>query len=305
MDAPKEGTIALGSTQVRVSPLGVGTNSWGARRAADPGKLPVFKALLNAGINLFDTAEIYTLGASERTLGHCIRRSTTTPIVLTKFFPMPWRVRKQALPGALAGSLARLGLAKVDVYLLHFPWPPVALDTWMDALADAVHAGFARAVGISNCNADQTRRAHAALAARGVPLACNEVEYSLLKRDPQNNGLLPLCRELGVTLIAYRPLAMGMLTGKYSTENPPTGARAAMFGRRYLSRIQPLLSALKRIGVNHGGKTSSQVALNWVMCKEALPIPGVKDLGQALQNAGALGWRLSAEEVEELEAASP
>jgi aryl-alcohol dehydrogenase-like predicted oxidoreductase len=305
MDTPKEGTSALGPTEVRVSLLGVGTNSWGARRAADPGKLSVFNALRGAGINLFDTAEIYTRGASERTLGHCIRVSTTSPIVLTKFFPMPWRVRKQALPGALKGSLARLGLAKVDVYLLHFPWPPVALETWMDALADAVHAGFARAVGISNCNADQTRRAHAALAARGVPLACNEVEYSLLKRDPQSNGLLSLCRDLGVTLIAYRPLAMGMLTGKYSAGNPPKGVRAAMFGRRYFSMIQPLVSALKRIGENHGGKTPSQVALNWVICKGALPIPGAKDMGQAMQNAGALGWRLSADEIKELEAACP
>jgi aryl-alcohol dehydrogenase-like predicted oxidoreductase len=214
-------------------------------------------------------------------------------------------VRKQALPGALRGSLTRLGLAKVDVYLLHFPWPPVALATWMDALADAVHAGFARAVGISNCNADQTRRAHAALAARGVPLACNEVEYSLLKRDPQKNGLLELSRELGVTLIAYRPLAMGMLTGKYSAENPPKGARAVLRGRRYPAGLAPLLSALKRIGENHDGKSAAQVALNWVICKGALPIPGAKDMSQAMQNTGALGWRLSADEIEKLEAACP
>lgn len=305
MSIQKEATITLGPTQVRVSPMGVGTNSWGLRRAADPGKLPAFKALMNAGVNLFDTAEIYTLGASERTIGHCIRASDRTPIVLTKFFPMPWRWRKQDLPGALHGSLERLGLASVDVYLLHFPWPPVSLETWADALADAAHAGIARAVGISNCNAEQTRRARAALAARGVSLACNEVEFSLLKRDPQASGLLSLCRELDVTLIAYRPLAMGMLTGKYSTKNPPKGARAAMFSRRYLAGLQPLLSAMTRIGENHGGKTPSQVAINWVMCKGALPIPGVKDLGQALQNAGALGWRLSEEEINALEAAAP
>ncbi|MGD0725637.1 MAG: aldo/keto reductase [Spirochaetia bacterium] len=305
MNIQKEPMIALGPTQVRVSPMGVGTNSWGLRRAADPGKLPAFKALMGAGVNLFDTAEIYTLGASERTLGHCIGASGTTPVVLTKFFPLPWRWRKQDLPGALHASLARLGLAKVDVYLLHYPLPPVALETWADALADAAHAGLARAVGISNCNAEQTRRAHAALAARGVSLVCNEVEFSLLKRDPQNNGLLSVCRELDVTLIAYRPLAMGVLTGKYSTKNPPKGARAAMFSRRYLAGLAPLISAMARIGENHGGKSASQVAINWVMCKGALPIPGVKDLGQALQNTGALGWRLSEEEIAELEAAAP
>jgi aryl-alcohol dehydrogenase-like predicted oxidoreductase len=305
MNIQKENTIALGPTELRVSPMGVGTNSWGVRRGADPGKLPAFNALLNAGINLFDTAEIYTLGASERTIGHCIRASDRTPVVLTKFFPLPWRVRTQDLPGALHGSLARLGLPRVDIYLLHYPWPPVALETWAGALADAAHAGLARAVGISNCNVEQTRRVHAALAARGISLACNEVEFSLLKSDAQRNGLLSLCRELDVTLIAYRPLAMGVLTGKYSVKNPPKGARAVMFSRRYLAGIQPLLSALTRIGETHGGKTPSQVAINWVMCKGAIPIPGVKDLGQALQNAGALGWRLSEEEVSELEAAAP
>ena len=137
MKIQKEKTIALGPTQVRVSAMGVGTNSWGARRAPPTDKLPVFNALLDAGITLFDTAEIYTLGASERTIGHCIRESDRTPIVLSKFFPMPWRWRTQDLSVALHGSLERLGLASVDIYLLHFPWPPVSLETWADALAEA------------------------------------------------------------------------------------------------------------------------------------------------------------------------
>jgi len=305
MNIQKEDTIPLGPTELRVSPMGAGTNSWGVRGGADPGKLPAFNALMNAGISLFDTAEIYTRGASERTIGHCIRAGGGTPIVLTKFFPLPWRWRKEDLRGALHASLERLGLSRVDLYLLHFPWPPVALETWADALADAVQAGLARAVGISNCNGEQTRRAHAVLAKRGVSLACNEVELSLLRRAALQSGVLSLCRELGVSLVAYRPLAMGMLTGKYSAKNPPKGARAAIFNSRFLTRIQPLLSALARIGENHGGKTPSQVAINWVICKGAIPIPGVKDLGQALQNAGALGWRLLEKEVSELDAAAP
>jgi aryl-alcohol dehydrogenase-like predicted oxidoreductase len=305
MNIQKEETIPMGSTGLRISPMGAGTNSWGTRGGADPGKLPAFNALMDAGIALFDTAEIYTRGASERTIGHCIRAGGRTPVVLTKFFPLPWRWRKQDLRGALHASLERLGLSRVDIYLLHFPWPPVALEIWADALADAVHAGLARTVGISNCNEEQTRRVYAALAKRGVSLACNEVELSLLKRGALQSGLLSLCRELGVPLIAYRPLAIGMLTGKYSLKCPPKGARAAMFSRRFLAGIQPLLSALARIGENHGGRTSSQVAINWVICKGAIPIPGVKDLGQALQNAGALGWRLSEQEISELEAAAP
>jgi aryl-alcohol dehydrogenase-like predicted oxidoreductase len=228
--------------------------------------------------------------------------SGAVPVVLTKFFPMPWRLRKGALPAALKRSLDRLQLSRVDVYLLHFPTPPVALETWADALADAVQAGLTRAVGISNCNALQTRRAHAALAARGVPLACNEVELSLLKRAPERTGLTYACKDLGVTLIAYRPLAMGLLSGKYTPEHPPAGIRTLLFGRRYLAALQPLLGTLKRIGEAHGGKSAAQVAINWVLCKGALPIPGAKDEKQARENAGAMGWRLTDEQVAELEA---
>jgi aryl-alcohol dehydrogenase-like predicted oxidoreductase len=305
MQNPKDSRVPLGRTEVRVSPVGVGTNSWGAERRADPKKQPTFEALLAAGITLFDTAEIYTMGASERTIGHCIkaaREQAAPPVVLTKFFPMPWRLGTPALPAALKRSLERLQLPRVDVYLLHFPLPPVALEAWADALADVVQAGLTRSVGISNCNARQTRRAHAVLSARGVPLACNEVEFSLLKRAPETTGLLSACRELGVTLIAYRPLVMGMLSGKYTAEHPPAGPRSLMFSRRYLVRLHPLIGAMKRIGESHDGKSVSQVAINWVIRKGALPIPGAKDEKQARENAGAMGWRLSDTEIAELEA---
>jgi aryl-alcohol dehydrogenase-like predicted oxidoreductase len=298
--------IPLGRTDMRVSPVGAGTNSWGTGRSADPGKRAAFDALLAAGITFFDTAEIYTMGGSERTIGQCIKAASpagASPVVLSKFFPTPWRLGKPALASALRRSLERLQLPRVDVYLLHFPLPPVALETWADALADAVQAGLARCAGISNCDARQTRRAHAVLSARGVPLACNEVELSLLKRAPLG-GLLPTCQDLGVTLVAYRPLAMGMLSGKYSPERPPSGARSLMFGRGYLGRLQPLIAAMKRAGDSHGGKTAGQVAINWVICKGALPIPGVKDERQARENAGAMGWRLSDAEIAELEAAA-
>jgi aryl-alcohol dehydrogenase-like predicted oxidoreductase len=208
-------TMVLGSTRLHVSAVGVGTNSWGGRGESDPGKRQTFEALLEHGVTLFDTAEIYTGGSSERTIGQCIRDSGRAPTVLTKFFPFPWRWTKQAMRTALQKSLARLQVPGVDVYLLHFPWPPVSVETWADGLADVVEAGLARTVGVSNCSPEQTRRAHAALASRGVPLACNEVEYSLLNRGPERSGLAAACAELGVTLIAYRPLALGVLSGKY------------------------------------------------------------------------------------------
>jgi len=298
MEASSE-TIALGRTGLRLGAIGVGTNRWGGR-GGDPDTRPTFDALLDAGVTLFDTAEIYTAGRSERLIGRCIHESGRKPLVLTKFFPFPWRLGRRAVTAALHRSLARLGLERVDVYLLHFPWPPVPVETWADALADAVETGHARAVGISNCGPDLTRRAHAAFARRGIPLACNEVELNLLNRRAERSGLLEVCRELDVTVIAYRPLALGVLTGKYSADHRPGGYRGMVYGKAYLAGIEPVLAALKRVaGAN--GKTVPQVALNWVLSKGALPIPGARSPAQARENAGAMGWRLSGPEIAELD----
>jgi aryl-alcohol dehydrogenase-like predicted oxidoreductase len=297
-----EHPVALGATDVKVSPLGVGTNSWGSRTGPDRDKRATFAALLDAGITFFDTAEIYQATASEKTIGGCLRAGgpAGAPVILTKFFPFPWRLTRSRLEAALRRSLSRLGRDRVDVYILHFPLGPISLETWVDALADAAEAGLTRAVGISNCNAGQVRRAHAVLKARGLPLACNEVELSLLRPGAVRNGLLDTCRELGVALIAYRPLAQGVLTGKYSEAHPPTGPRAAIYRREQLRRIRPLVEALHAVGARHG-RTPGQVALNWVVCKGAIPIPGAKDPNQARDNAGAMGWRLSSDEIRELE----
>jgi len=308
-------TMPLGRTALRASAVGAGTNTWGGRwnaavggrwnaavggREADPDKRSTFDSLLDCGVTLLDTAEIYTAGASEQIIGRCIRESGRKPLVLTKFFPFPWRLRRGAVKAALRRSLDRLQLPRVDVYLLHFPWPPVPLETWVGALADAAEAGLTRTVGISNCGPEQTRRAHAALASRGIPLACNEVEFSLLNRRAERSGLLGVCRQLGVTVIAYRPLALGTLSGKYDSRHPPGGYRGMVYGRGYLAGIAPVLSALRRIAEERR-KTVPQVALNWILCKGALPIPGAKTPEQARENAGAMGWRLEPAEIERLE----
>ncbi len=323
MNLPSSETVQLGKTGIRVPPLGAGTWQWGDSTFWGYGKgyaedqiRAAFEASLAAGIDFFDTAEMYGQGKSERFLGRFIsgdgaaiaagnrREDGSRPVIATKFMPWPWRLGKGALLAALRASLGRLGLAQVDLYQIHWPVPPVPLETWAEALADAVAAGLTRAVGVSNCNADQMRRVHAVLARRGALLASNQVEYSLLHRAPERNGLYQACRELGVTLIAYSPLAKGMLTGKYTPANPPPGFR----GRRYrpdaLAGIQPLIGLLREIGQAHGDRTPSQVALNWVICKGALPIPGAKNARQAQDNAGALSWRLSEDEVAALDAAS-
>jgi aryl-alcohol dehydrogenase-like predicted oxidoreductase len=130
------------------------------------------------------------------------------------------------------------------------------------------------------------------------------VEYHLLNRKVERNGVLARCRELGVTLIAYSPLGRGLLTGKYTPEARPKGLRGLLTGRARLAAIQPLLTLMREIGQGHGGKTTSQVALNWLMVKGVVPIPGAKSGRQARDNAGALGWRLSEAETAALDEAS-
>jgi aryl-alcohol dehydrogenase-like predicted oxidoreductase len=304
--------VRLGSSELWVSRLGIGTWAWGDRLFwgygrggyTDSDLEDAYQASRAAAISFFDTAEVYGRGRSERLLGRFMRAAGDQVVVATKFFPYPWRLRRSGLVRAVRGSLERMGLNRVDLYQIHWPFPPVPIETWMAGLADAVEAGLTRAVGVSNYDPVQMRRAHTALSQRGLPLVSNQVHYSLLHRQPEQNGLLDLCRELDVTLIAYSPLEMGVLTGKYTPENPPPGIRGRHYRREYLTQVQSLIALLREIGEAYGGVTPAQVALNWVMCKGAVPIPGAKNARQAEENTGALGWRLSGEEVAALDAAS-
>jgi aryl-alcohol dehydrogenase-like predicted oxidoreductase len=176
----------------------------------------------------------------------------------------------------------------------------------MNLMADAVEAGKIRAVGVSNYNAKQMRTAHAELAKRGIPLASNQVQYSLLHRHPETNGVLDACRELSITLIAYMPLASGALTGKYSATARPAGWRRYMpyFRGKNLAALGDLLRLLREIGDRHGA-TPGQVALRWLIQQDrVLPIVGAKNGTQARQNVGALGFSLDDDEVDALSAAT-
>ena len=304
-------TLTLGNTDIHIPPLGIGTWAWGdrffwnyGRGFTDDDIRDAFHAAVEEGITFFDTAEVYGMGRSERLLGELVRASAVPIVVASKFFPFPWRLRKAAMRRALRHSLKRLGLEKVDLYQIHFPWPPRSTDFWVSALGELVQEGLVRAAGVSNYNAEQMRRAHAVLQARGIPLASNQVHYSLLHREPERNGVLNACKELGITLIAYSPLEMGLLTGKYTPENPPGGVRSRRYSREYLARIRPLIGLMREIGQAHSGKTPAQVALNWVICKGAVPIPGAKNARQAASNAGALGWQLTDDEIAALDQAS-
>jgi aryl-alcohol dehydrogenase-like predicted oxidoreductase len=236
-------------------------------------------------------------------VGRFAEEAAQPVLIATKFFPMPWRLSARTVPAALRGSLSRLRREYVDLYQIHWPSPLLSVEKMMEGLRMCVEAGLTRTVGISNFDQQLTLRSYSALARYNITLASNQVHYSLLNRAVEKNGLLARCRELGIRLIAYSPLELGLLTGKYGPENPPPGNRAVRY-LHVLPRIPPLLKLMTEIGQDHGGKFNAQVALNWLIRKGALPIPGAKNADQALQNAGALGWSLTDEEVDKLDAAS-
>lgn len=288
-------------------PLGVGAWAWGDRGYWGYGRdytsadvAAAYAASRDAGLTLFDTAEIYGRGTSEELLGGLIagRSDAGEVAVATKFAPVPWKLgRRGPLVAALEASLRRLGQPRVALYQLHWPLP-LGTRPWLLDLAAVVQQGLVGAVGVSNYGPGQLREAHRVLADQGVPLATNQVEYSLLSRRPERSGLLDVCRELDVTVIAYSPLAQGLLTGKYSVGRPPPGARRLRYGRR-LARIEPLVRRLGEIGADHG-RTPAQVALNWLVRRGTVPIPGAKTAEQARHNAGGVGWSLTDDEVAEL-----
>jgi aryl-alcohol dehydrogenase-like predicted oxidoreductase len=290
--------------------MGLGAWQWGDRVVWQYGHgygeeqvHEVFQLSVAEGIRFIDTAELYGNGLSERLLGRFLKETDQPVLIATKFFPWPWRFYKGAIPRALKGSLSRLNVESIDLYQIHWPNPILSTDRLMQGLAECVKSGMTRTVGVSNFGQSRMLAAYSSLARHNIPLASNQVHYSLLSRAVEKNGTLARCRELGIRLIAYSPIEKGLLSGKYTSDNPPPGSRARSYAA-LLPKIQPLLKLMTEIGQDHGGKSNTQVALNWVICKGALPIPGAKTVEQAQENAGALGWRLTDEEMAKLDAIS-
>ena len=290
--------------------MGLGAWQWGDRMVwqygqgyGDEDVHKAFQASVLEGIRFVDTAEIYGSGRSERLLGEFIKKTDQPILVATKFFPFPWRFRKKTLTRALQASLERIGVESVDLYQIHWVSLTMSTDLLMEGLVECVKSGMTRTVGVSNFGQTRMLAAYSALARQNVPLASNQVHYSLLSRGAEKKGILARCKELGIRMIAYSPLEQGLLTGKYGVSNLPPGTRGGHYAK-LLPKIQPLIKLLTEIGQDHGGKSNAQVALNWVICKGALPIPGAKNEDQAQQNTGALGWKLTDDEVARLDEAS-
>lgn len=314
-----EHQTTLGRSNLRVPRMGVGAMTWGDAKGLarfHPAKTAyggahgyeeekrALEVSIKAGVNLFDTAAMYSLGAAERRLGELARGRDV--IIATKY-PSGFSFRVEDFPKELEATLARLGRDSIDLYQHHYPNERISIPALMNQVADAVERGKVRAVGVSNYSAGQMREAHEALAKRGIPLASNQVEYSLLHRKPEVDGTLDACRELGITLIAYSPLAGGRLTGKYSAQRRPGGFFRRIlpqYSRKAMEAIQPVIKLLGGIGEKYG-KTPSQVAIRWLIENPlVLPIPGAKNGKQAMDNAQALTFSLTAEEVDALSQAA-
>ena len=305
-------TVTLGPKGPQVPALGLGTWSWGdslfwqygGAYGADDVRA-AFEASLAAGVNFLDTAEVYGLGKSESLIGQFMQTCEQPVMIATKYMPVPWRFSKQSVADAVTASLKRLKQPSVTLYQVHWPFDfLMGQETLMNALADEVEQGRIATIGVSNYSARQMREAHSYLAARGIPLAVNQVQYSLLHRKVETNGVMEAAQNLEMTILAYSPLAQGLLTGKYSVASDlqPAGARRLdpKFSKKGLQKIEPVLAALQSIGDAHG-RTQVQVALNWLISKgNVVPIPGAKNAKQAEQNAGALGWEMTSTECEQL-----
>lgn len=305
--------------QLTLPQMGCGTWAWGNRLLwdyrpeMDDSLREVFNFCASRGITLFDTGDSYGTGKlsgqSEKLLGQfdaAYQGDNKEQICLaTKLAPYPWRLTKSAMVSAGRRSSQRLG--RLDLVQMHwttanyFPWQEGSL---LDGLAELCDLGIAKGVGLSNYGPKRLRWAYKRLNALGAKVQTLQVQYSLLSTYPVSElNLIEVCNELDIQLIAYSPLALGLLTGKYRTKaDLPSGFRRFALGQ-ILPGVSPLLSCLEAVA-SCREKTMAQVALNWCMCKGAIPIPGAKNLQQAKQNAGALGWSLEEGEIDELEAAA-
>ncbi len=308
--------IVLAGSDVAIPPLGVGTWAWGDKGVWGMGGYDqsltestirdAWDASIEAGVVLFDTAEVYGRGESERIIGRLLAADPTVRsriVIATKFMPSPWKLNVHSqLLSAARQSLERLGCGAIDLYQIHGPISLRSHDALAEALAAAQAEGLVKAVGVSNYSAKETRSIDAALRKRDLRLASNQIEFSLLRTMPRQVGLLDGCRELGVVPLAYSPIGQGRLTGKYSVSNPPPGGRT--FSAHPMEQVDAIVAELRSIGDAHDGRTPSQVALAWLIAQGAVPIPGAKNRSQAEQNAGALGWQMTDDELARLDAAS-
>jgi aryl-alcohol dehydrogenase-like predicted oxidoreductase len=303
----------LGKTDLEITPTGLGAMEFSGGKgpfkyilAAVPYETQnqVIKVALDGGMNWIDTAEIYGSGESEKAVALGLQAAAVAPgevLITTKWMPVMRRAK--SIPKSAMKSTERLDPYPIDLYLIHRPESLSSIDTQMDEMAKLIDAGTIRAVGVSNFSASRMIKAHEALSERGLPLAANQMHYSLVKRDIETNGVLEAAKEIGITIIAYTPLGQGSLTG-HLHKNPellmdmPRFRRIRLRGQ--LKRTKPLVDSLEAIALEHEA-TIAQIVLNWTVNYHGdtiVSIPGATKTYQAEDNANAMRISLTREQME-------
>lgn len=283
------------------------TATWHWKEEEWPAVQAAWKTLYEAGINFIDTAQVYGNGYSEELVGRLVKGLPRNSFVVqTKWFgsilkPGSFLHPVDAPLNAIKGSLQRMGLDYVDIYLVHGHIHVQSIDSVAKGLAKCVEQGLAKAVGIANYDPEDMLQMKEALAKHGIPLATNQVEYSVLRRWPEVHRNLSACKDNGVVFQGYSSLANGRLTGKYTVDNPPPSTYK--FSSYDMKDVEPVVQTLKRIGDKYGKKPAS-VALNWSISKGAVPVVGIRNPEQAQQAIDALGWRLTPGDMVEIDQVS-
>ena len=305
----------LGDSDLLVSPVGLGCLQFSRGNGISGVMWPkltnqqindIVRSSIQGGINWFDTAELYGWGESERALSKSIGELNIERdkiIIATKWWPLLRTA--SSIARTIDQRLKALNVNSIDLYQLHNAFSFSSISTEMREMAKLVDRGKIKYVGVSNFSAAQMRKAHQELSNYGLKLTSNQVNYSLLKRDIETNGVLDTANELGISLIAYSPLGRGLLTGKFH-DNPELAAQRHIFRRYYASlnkskinKSMPVVDALKSIALKYQ-VTPSQVALNWVINSQGnviVAIPGATKAGHAEDNAGAMKFLLSQDEI--------
>ena len=305
----------LGNSDLLVSPVGLGCLQFSRGKGISGIMWPslrreqindIVKASIEGGINWFDTAELYGWGESERALSRSLNDlqiPRNEIVIATKWWPL---LRTAAsLSATIEKRLSALNTPKIDLYQIHNSFSFSSISKEMKEMAKLVEQEKIKYIGVSNFSASAMRKAHKELSKYGLTLVSNQVNYSLLKRHIEKNGVLDTAQELGISLIAYSPLGRGLLTGKFH-DNPDLIKRRSIFRRYYaslhkgkLKKSLPVIEALKSIALKYQ-VTPSQIALNWVINVQGeivVSIPGATKVGQASDNAGTMNFELSVDDL--------
>jgi aryl-alcohol dehydrogenase-like predicted oxidoreductase len=312
---------SLGKSDIKITPIGLGCWQF-SKRGNLAGKFwpfledelirDIIRISLEGGINWFDTAEVYGHGASEKILAKSLVALGKRPgdvLVATKWWPM-FRWASNIIK-TIDVRLDCLNPFPIDLYQVHQPYGFSSEVKAMEAMAKLVQLKKIKQVGVSNFSASKMRNAWETLQKSGINLLSNQIQYSLLSRKIETNGVLDTAKELGITIIAYSPLAQGLVTGKFH-DNPELlkniGYRkhSAMFKPKGLEKSRPVTELVKKLAMKYE-TTPSQVALNWLIHfhgDTVVAIPGATKASHAEENTGAMKFRLSSEDMKLLDEAS-